>query len=150
MVVSCWWIFCPQIGSYWGSDKFICCHDPCFRICTALMRPERRETPSHGFFDQRFPLRVLYIHTYIYIYIYIQTADSNFPPFCGLISAVQIHSEARIMATNQFVTTTVASYWWAENPPARSHQAMPECYNYPSSRLCLKPWQWRASVRALN
>ena len=37
-----WWflasgIFSPQVGSYSGSDKFICCCDPRFRICTALM-----------------------------------------------------------------------------------------------------------------
>ena len=37
-------VFCPQAGSYWGSDKFICCHDSHFRICTALMRPQR---PKH-------------------------------------------------------------------------------------------------------
>ena len=54
------------------------------------------------------------------------------------------------MATNEFVTTPVASYLWAENPPARNHHAMPECSNYQSSRLGLKPWQWRASVRVLN
>ena len=41
MVVSCGWIFCPQVGSYCGSDKFICCRDPRFRICGALMRPQR-------------------------------------------------------------------------------------------------------------
>ena len=54
------------------------------------------------------------------------------------------------MATNEFVTTPVASYLWAENPPARNHHAMPECSNYRSSGLGLKPRQWRASVRVLN
>ena len=54
------------------------------------------------------------------------------------------------MATNEFVTTPVTSYLWAGNPPARKHHAMPECSNYRSSGLGLKPRQWRASVRVLN
>ena len=54
------------------------------------------------------------------------------------------------MATNEFVTSPVASYMWAEIPPAKNHHAMPVCSNYQSSRLGLKPGQWRASVRVLN
>ena len=59
-------------------------------------------------------------------------------------------SEARITATEKFVTTSVASHLGLNRHSQEATMPCQECSNYRSSGLGVKLGQWRASVRVLN